>query len=186
MGQFLVQVKGSLIVVTFPYTSSLERGATMPGTEEWLMALPPASFNQFASGSMQAVRLVENSVVWIPYGWVTITVNCARQVEFPHTLVIPYLNAKLALGYPPIGLLVTFHLEHVKANQGKGAKYWTDHGDSYIEWLGTLNLLEDSQIDLEGIQTSPPGQAALMDGPAEDADMEHEETEDGAEGESQI
>ena len=35
MGQFLIQVKGSAFVVTFPYGSSLERGATLHATEEW-------------------------------------------------------------------------------------------------------------------------------------------------------
>ena len=86
------------MLVTFPYASSLERGANMAATKEWLMALPPASFNQFAKGSMQAVSLVENSVVWIPYGWVTMLVNCRGQLDIPQALVIPYLNAKLALG----------------------------------------------------------------------------------------
>ena len=36
MGQFLIQVSGSAFVITFPYGSSLERGAAMQGTEEWL------------------------------------------------------------------------------------------------------------------------------------------------------
>ena len=76
------------------------------------MALPSVSFNQFAKGLMHAVRLVENSVVWIPYGWVTMMVNCMGQVDSPRALVIPYLNAKLALGYPSLGLLVNLHFDH--------------------------------------------------------------------------
>ena len=87
------------------------------------MALPPASFNKFATGPMQAVKLVENSVIWIPYGWATMMVNNVGQLGFPQTLVIPYLNAKLALGYPGLGRLANFHFDLVKANQGKGGKY---------------------------------------------------------------
>ena len=41
MGQFVIQIKGSATLVTLPYQASLEREATMAGTEEWLMALPP-------------------------------------------------------------------------------------------------------------------------------------------------
>ena len=132
------------------------------------MALPPASFNQFATGPMQAVKLVENSVIWIPYGWVTMMVNNVGQLGFPQTLVIPYLNAKLALGYPGLGHLVNFHFDHVKANQGT-LKYWSEHGDSYSEWLGTLNRHEDIQaIQDEFKEVCPLGQQALMDGHAED------------------
>ena len=123
MGQFLVQVKGTAMVITLPYASSLERGATIAGTEAWLMDLPQASFNQFAKGSMQAVRLRENAVAWIPYGWVTMMVNSTK--EICQTLAIPYLNAKLALRYPCIALLVNFHLGHVKqGNREKGNRYW--------------------------------------------------------------
>ena len=150
------------------------------------MALPPASFNQFAKGSMQAVRLVENSVVWIPYGWVTMMVNCRGQMDIPQALVIPYLNAKLALGYPSLGLLVNFHLEHVKANNGVGHQFWTDHGDSYVEWLGALNPPEDSQvpqlaIPIQDIQEVPPGPPALCDGQPDDVDMDQQATPAGAE-----
>ena len=179
MGQFLIQVKGTAIVATFPYHSSLERGATMHNTEEWLMGLPPASFNQFANGAIHAVRLVENSVVWIPYGWVTVMVNCVKQLGFPKTLVIPYLNAKLAVRYPSLGMLANFHIENVKANQAKGHKYWTEHGDGYIEWLGTLNQHpEDSQLPLAETRAIQP---ALMDenpasGPDASASGEEEDT----------
>ena len=40
MGHFLIQVKGTAMVLTFPYASSLERGATIAGTEDWLMDMP--------------------------------------------------------------------------------------------------------------------------------------------------
>ena len=182
MGQFLIQAKGSALVVTFPYAASLEQGASLAATEDWLVALPPASFNRLAKGSMQAGRLAENSVFWIPYGWVTILVNCTGQVEFPRTLVIPYLNAKLALGYPSIGLLVNFHIDHVKSNKEKGGTYWNQHGDSYMEWLGTLDVQEARQVDQDGTQVIPP--PALMDGKAEDGDSGHRGNEVEAESES--
>ena len=88
------------------------------------------------------------------------------------TLVVPYLSAKLAHGYPSLGLLVNFHLEHAKRGQQKGAKYWKEHGDSYIEWLGTLNC----QDDQEGTQIVNPGQPALClsDGPVEEGDSPSE------------
>ena len=109
----------------------------MQDTEQWLMALPPSSFNQFAKGPMQAVRLVENSVAWIPYGWVTMTINAMSQAEYPRTLVIPYLNAKLALGYPSLSVLVNFHLDYVKSVQGMSSKYWADHGRATLSGLAT-------------------------------------------------
>ena len=87
------------------------------------MNLPPASFNQFSRTCFKAVRLVKHIVVWIPYGWVSILVNMRGQLDSAQALVIPYLNAKLALDYPSIGLLVTFHAEFVKANQEKGLKH---------------------------------------------------------------
>ena len=116
---FMIQTKGKSWLVTLPYAASIERGATMQNTEEWLMNLPPASFNQFSRTCFKAVRLVKHTVVWIPYGWVSILVNMRGQLDSAQALVIPYLNAKLALDYPSIGLLVTFHAEFVKANQEK-------------------------------------------------------------------
>ena len=148
---------------------------------------------------MQAVRLVENSVVWIPYGWVTMLVNNSGQEVIPNTLVAPYFNAKLILGYPGCGLLINFTLDHVKANDGSG-KYWKEHGESYAEWLGTLHRQEDSQLApvpaspphssfQESSQVIPPGPPALMDGTAEDMEQtDAEETQGGAapENDSQI
>ena len=168
MGQFMVQLKGSAILVTFPYASSLERGSNMATTEDWLMELPPASFNQFANGSFKAIKLVEKAVVWIPYGWVAMMVHCSRDIS--NTLVIPYLNAKLALGYPSMGMLVSFHMENVKANQQKGMKHWTEHGDSFCEWLGNLNCEDDIQAQQAGIHAILSSQPALMDGVVDDPD----------------
>ena len=184
MGQFVIQTKGSAMVVTFPYQASLERGATIAGTEDWLMALPPASFNHFAKTSLGAVKVMENSVVWIPYGWVTMLVNCRGQLDVPQALAIPYLNAKLALGYPSLGLLVNFHYDYVKANQQNGSKHWREHGDSYLEWLATLNRQEDSSAVHAGtpIQGQPAlmdiqGPAALMDGPVDDGESQPKDME---------
>ena len=65
----------------------------------------------------------------------------------------------------------------MKANQGKGGKYWSEHGDSYSEWLGTLNRHEDSQaIQEEFKEVVPPGHPALMDGHAEDEEHTDEDT----------
>ena len=139
------------------------------------MGLSAPGFDKFAKGSMHAVRMVENLVVWIPYGWVTMMVNCTK--EIPMALVIPYLNAKLALGYPSIGLLVNFHLENVKANQRKGGTYWTEHGDSFIEWLGNLNAQEDIQVAQVANRGTPPEPRALEDGRVEDPDSLLEEAE---------
>ena len=113
--------------------------------------------------------MVENSVVWIPYGWVTIMVNCTGQVGFPRTLVIPYLNAKLAAAYPSLGQLVNFHFTNVEANKDTGGKFWKEHGDSYLEWLGILNC----QDDQEGTRIVNPGQPALCltEGLVEDGDI---------------
>ena len=72
MGQFLLQLVGNSWLITFPYSSSLERGATMKGTEEWILNLAPATFNQFAEKSFKAVRLCQGMVAWVPYGWVSI------------------------------------------------------------------------------------------------------------------
>ena len=89
----------------------------------------------------------------------------------------PNLNAKLALGYPGLGRLVNFHFDHVKANQGQGGKYSSEHGDSYSEWLGTLNRHEDIQaIQDEFKEVCPLGQPALMDGHAEDEGHADEDT----------
>ena len=121
---------------------------------------------------MHAVKMVENAVAWIPYGWVTILVNSLGQDAFPKLLVIPYLNAKLALNYPSISMLVNFNFDHMKANQLEGNKYWMDNGDSYAEWLSGLSHQEDSQVRL-AIQI-PPGQPrALMDGSAEDGTQDN-------------
>ena len=113
---------------------------------------------------MQAVRLVQHSVVWIPYGWVTMLVNCRGQLDFAQALVIPYLNAKLAIGYPSLGLLVTFHNQWVKAHQENNQKHWKEHGDSYLEWLA--NLSNGPQGDIQAIEDSRAGAEvpALMDG----------------------
>ena len=48
------------------------------------------------------------------------------------------------------------------------SKYWAEHGDSYIEWLGNLMRQEDSQPSQEGGPVTPPCQPALMDGHAEE------------------
>ncbi len=61
----------------------------MASTEDWLMGLPPSAFSQFANASLQAVMLNENSVVWIPYGWVTMMVNFKAQSGIPQAMVIP-------------------------------------------------------------------------------------------------
>ena len=140
------------------------------------MALPPASFNQFSRTAFRAVRLVQHSVVWSPYGWVTMLVNCVDQVEFPQSLVIPYMNAKLGLEYPGLGLLANFNYDQMKANKTQGNKYWVETGDSYVEWLGTLTPEEDSQVQ-QAIPLMPPVQPALMDGLAEDSQVEAPEME---------
>ena len=60
---------------------------------------------------------------------------------------------------------------------GNGGKYWSEHGDSYSEWLGTLNRHEDSQaIQEEFKEVVPPGHPALMDGHAEDEEHADEDT----------
>ena len=141
------------------------------------MNLPPSSFNQFSAGTISAVKMTENMVVWIPYGWVTLMVNNVGEPGFPRTMVIPYLNAKLALGYPSIGLLIKFHIDHVKANQGKGAKYWTQHGDTYMEWLGNLDRHAGSPAIQDESQVNSVGQPALMDGHEDDGETMKEETE---------
>ena len=168
MGQFLIQGRGSAMVITFPYASSLERGANMATAEEWLMDLPPVSFNQFANASFQAIKLVKNSVVWIPYGWAIMMVHCEREIT--DTLVIPYLNVKLAHAYPSIGLLVNFHVGHVKINQKKGAKFHTEHWDSYVGWLQVLN--PQPQVEQDSDQGIHPEQPALMDGSVEEQDSQ--------------
>ena len=128
------------------------------------MDLPPVSFNQFANASFQAVKLVKNSVVWIPYGWATMMVHCEREIT--DTLLIPYLNVKLAHVYPSIGQLVNWHLVHVQINQKKGAKFHTEHWDSYVGWLQVLN--PQPQVEQDSDQGIPPEQPALMDGSVED------------------
>ena len=75
------------------------------------MALSPDILNQFSKMSLQAVLLNENSVVWIPYGWVIMLVNCGDQLVMPQALVIPYHNPQLALRYPSLGRLANFHIE---------------------------------------------------------------------------
>ena len=121
---------------------------------------------------MRAVRLVQHSVVWIPYGWVTMLVNCRGQMDIAQALVIPYLNAKLAIGYPSLGLLVTFHNEWVKAHQENGVKHWKEHGDSYLEWLANLN----SQGDISAVGADIP---ALEDGTVDEGESQPRETQDG-------
>ena len=172
MGQFVIQIKGSATLVTFPYHASLEHGATMAGTEEWLMALSLDIFNQFSKMSLQAVLLNENSVVWIPYGWVIMLVNCRDQLVMPQALVIPYLNAKLALRYPSLGLLAKFHIENVKFNQKNRVKHWTDYGGSYLEWLSSLIPQEDSSAVGAGTQVIT---LASMDMKIGDGDIQAKE-----------
>ena len=75
------------------------------------MAHVPAlgQLQPLSNGAMYAATLVEHSVVWIPYGWAVILVNCTEKSDFPMSLVIPYLNAKLAVSYPSIMRLVNFN-----------------------------------------------------------------------------
>ena len=182
VGQFIIKTTGSAWLVSFPYAASLERGATMDATEDWLINLPPTNFNQFAKAHFQVVRLVQQSVVWIPYGWVTMLVNCRNTLDICQALVIPYLNANLAIGYPSLGLLVTFHIQLVKAHQANGQKHWKEHGDSYLEWLA--NLSNGPQGDIHAIEDSRAGAEvqALMDGQADslpdEEDSQPVETQD--------
>ncbi len=172
MGQFLIQTTGSSILVTFPYQASLERGATMVGTEDWLMGLPPGAFNHFATTSLKAVMLNENSVVWIPYGWVTMLVNFKAQSSIPQALLVPYLNAKLAFRYPSLGLLVNFHVENVKASQMNKGRFWTDQGDSYLEWLATILRRDGSSNASEVTEVMNSCQPALMDGKVDEGESQ--------------
>ena len=167
VGQFIIQTNGNAWLICFPYAASLERGAEMHFTEDWLMNLPPANFIQFARTHFQAVKLIKNSVAWIPYGWVTMLVNCRGQLDIAQALVIPYMTSKLAIGYPSLGLLVTFHIQLVKAHQANGQKHWKEHGDSYLEWLA--NLSNGPQGDIHAIEDSRAGAEvqALMDGQAD-------------------
>ena len=141
------------------------------------MNLPPANFTQFSAGTLQAVKLVEKSVIWIPYGWVTLMVNYVGEPGFPRTMAIPYLNANLALGYPSLGMLVKFHVDLVRANQGKGGKFWSQNGDAYVEWLGNLDRQEDSQVIQDETKEGAGQPAALMDGMADDGETQKEATE---------
>ena len=70
-----------------------------------------------------------------------------------------------------MGMLVNFQLDNVKANHKKGVIHWTEHGDSFSEWLGNLNCQDDTQVQQAGIQVSPPGQPALMDGGVDEPDI---------------
>ena len=128
----------------------------MQGTEDWLMNLPPSACNQLAGTSFRAVRIVKETVVWIPYGWVTMLVNCMGQLDVSQALIIPYLNAKLALAYPSLGILVNFHVEYVKNHKQNGVNHWKEHGDTYLEWLATLS----SAVNTD---TPPPNTPAIMD-----------------------
>ena len=95
---------------------------------------------------------------------------------FYQTLVIPYLNAKLALKYTGIGMMVNFHIKMVQDYQVKGT-VWADHGPAYREWLANLlTSTEDSQVIREQLKTEvdDQGHPALMD-----RDGEEEEDDDG-------
>ena len=103
------------------------------------------------------------------------------------TLVIPYLDAKLALRYPYIALLVNFHLGHVKqGNREKGNRYWgAENADAFVEWLTGLNCHDPSQVEHEDTQTTPAGPPALMDEPASYEDLDSPPREVRVEADSQ-
>ncbi len=114
--------------------------------------------------------LNENSVVWIPYGWVTMMVNFKAQSSIPQALVVPYLNAKLAFRYPSLGLLANFHVEIVKANQKNKGRFWTDHADTFMEWLATLLRQDGSANASEVTEDTNSYQPVLMDMTVDDGD----------------
>ena len=182
MGQFLVQVKGDALLVTFPYSASFECGASMKDTEAWLMGLAPLNFNHVAKTSFRAAKLVEGTVLWIPYGWVPVMVNCAAQPELPMTLVIPYLSAKLALRFTSIGMLVNFQFYNVTANKHAGGQMWKEHGDSYLEWLSCLKQQEATLPAIEDTQCEEPGVHAIMDGKLDHQSEAKEQEEEEANG----
>ena len=176
MGQFLIQVEGSSMLVTFPFASSLERGASIGDTEDWLAGLPPAVFERFANDALRGVRMMEGAVVWIPVGWCAIMVN-SQQHSWSSTLAIPYVNTKLALDYPGIGILANFHLEHVRFHQEQGAKHWSEHGDSFIDWLNNFAGRDGDQIEQLPLEDSLPRQLALMDNMADVEDSQPPEAD---------
>ena len=157
-------------MVTFPFSASVECGANLHATDTWLMDLPPATFNQFAAGALHGVKLLENQVMWIPYGWAAMMVNVAQDRGTPKTLVTPYLIATLALQYSSIGMMVNFNLDILKASSDKGCKLWDEHGPGLSEWLtGLLTHPTDSPaIQDKPLEPANLGQPALLDGNVED------------------
>ena len=108
-------------------------------------------------------------------------VNCRGQLDIAQALAIPYLNAKLAIGYPSLGLLVTFHNQWVKAHQENNQKHWKEHGDSYLEWLSNLNNGTQGDVQVvQAIQDSRVGTdvPALEDGQVDEEDSQLIEMQD--------
>ena len=116
------------------------------------------------------------TVVWIPVGWCASMVNSYHH-SWSSTLAIPYVNTKLALGHPGIGILVNFHIENVRYHQERGAKHWSEHGDSFIDWLTNFAGRDGDQIEQLPLEDSLPRQLALMDNMADAEDSQLPETD---------
>ncbi len=73
-------------------------------------------------------------------------------------------------------LLVKFHVETVMANRQNGDKYWTEHGDSYQEWLATFNLQDGISSSCLGSHGIIPDLPVLMDGNSDDVDSQRKDS----------
>ena len=142
-GQILSVIQGTVILVTIPYKTICSRGASEETAVEWFFRdVAYNIFEKMVNKDLKAITLSKGCTAWVPFGWATILVSMGWTAEHSYVLSAPFVNSKLAMGYPGIEKLSTFWEAIVSKRTSSS---WASWKPAYLQYFGSLREVYKAQ-----------------------------------------
>jgi len=152
VGQFLVQMEGTSILIAFPLKEAVELGNSMAAASEWATSLKLPTLMPWADIHFRAATLEPRCVAWVPYGYCAYLV---ASVEGPTvTLAAPYFSTNIMKHHPMLVNLVKYNLGYIKERASR--EPYKSLGTAMMDWLkGNLNEEQLKKLDDHPVLPAP-------------------------------
>ena len=137
-GQALVNLSGSCILCSWPIASLLAKGEVNPAAHhEFLGQMHTAAFANWANANMVYAVLEELDMAWVPYGWAN---TLAGLSSLNMVLLQPIVCWNMSVNCKIMGSIAQAQTESVKKWMENSRPVWKNIGQSFLDWLGNLEV----------------------------------------------